>query len=490
VEYARLGGPVLPDDGTAIESEGVRRAGGRINTDAIDNSAGVDTSDHEVNIKILLDRVVVAGDLTGKQRNELLASMTDDVAEHVLRDNYEQNVLLGNARAQQHTMAPVHERLMRWLEERGALDRGLEFLPSDAELQKRVHDGLGLTSPEFAVLIAYAKLALKEDLLAGPLPDDPYFAQTLADYFPPPLRSRYAGELGEHPLRREVITNALANSLVNRGGITFAFRAVEETGASTEQVTRAFVVAREVFGLADYVAAVEALDSRVPTAAQTELYLEFRRLLDRAVRWFLASRSAPLDIRAEVDRFAKVVGALTPVVPDLLKGEERRRLNRRAGALQEVGVPEDLAVRCASLLDSYSLLDIIDIAADTGCEPTAVAPLYFLVSEQFGIDAMLQQVTRLPREDRWDALARGALRDDLYAVLESLTRAVLEASADEPDADPVLRFERWSLAKAETIQRSATSLRSIRRLANPNLAALSVALRSLRSVVRAGGSAG
>jgi glutamate dehydrogenase len=465
-------------------------AGVRLNTDAIDNSAGVDTSDHEVNIKILLGEVVRGGDLTLDARNELLASMTDDVAEHVLRDNFEQNVLLGNARAQQHTMAPVHERLMRWLEGRGDLDRSLEFLPSDAELQKRVHDGGGLTSPEAAVLVAYAKLALKEDLLASRLPDDPYFTQTLADYFPPALRQRYAGELGEHPLRREIVTNAVANSLVNRGGITFAFRATEETGATAEQVTRAFVVAREVFGLADYVAAVEALDVRVPTGAQTTLYLEFRRLLDRAVRWFLASRSATLDIRAEVDRFAKVVGELTPLVPDLLKGEERRRLDRKAGALTEVGVPQDLAVRCASLLDSYSLLDVIDIATETGRDPAAVASLYFLVSEQFGIDAMLQQVTRLSREDRWDALARGALRDDLYAVLESLTRAVLEATADEPGADPVHQFERWSLANAETIQRSATSLRSIRRLANPNIAALSVALRSLRSVGRAGGSGG
>ncbi|HYN30261.1 MAG TPA: NAD-glutamate dehydrogenase [Dermatophilaceae bacterium] len=463
-------------------------AGVRVNTDAIDNSAGVDTSDHEVNIKILLGEVVRAGELTLDARNELLASMTDDVAAHVLRDNYEQNVLLGNARAQQHVMAPVHERLMRWLEERGDLDRGLEFLPSDAELQKRVHDDDGLASPEFAVLVAYAKLALKEDLLASGLPDDPYFAQTLTEYFPPALRTRHAAELGEHPLRREIVTNAVANSLVNRGGITFVFRAAEETGATPEQVTRAFVVAREVFGLADYVAEVEALDATVPTSAQTELYLEFRRLLDRAVRWFLSSRSSGLDIRVEIDHFAAVVGQLTPMVPDLLKGEERRRLERRAGALEEVGVPHDLAVRCASLLDGFSLLDIVDIAAETGRPPAHVAPLYFLISEQFGIDAMLQKVTRLPREDRWDSLARGALRDDLYAVLESLSRAVIEANADEPDGAPLRQFERWSLANADTIQRSATALRSIRRLSDPNIAALSVALRSLRSVVRAGGS--
>ncbi len=190
----------------------------RVNTDAIDNSAGVDTSDHEVNIKILLGEVVRDGDLSIEERNELLASMTDDVADHVLRDNYEQNVLLGNARAQEHAMVSVHERFMHWLEDRGLLDRALEFLPTDAELEKRQHDGLGLKSPEFSVLVAYAKLALKEDILASSIPDDPYFESALAEYFPPPIRERYAGELASHPLRREIVTNSVVNSMVNRGG--------------------------------------------------------------------------------------------------------------------------------------------------------------------------------------------------------------------------------------------------------------------------------
>ena len=314
--------------------------GVRVNTDAIDNSAGVDTSDHEVNIKILLGEVVRAGTLTTEQRNELLASMTDDVAAHVLRDNYEQNVLLGNARAQEKSMASVHERLIHWLEHRGELDRGLEFLPSDAEIEKRLHDGLGLKSPEFSVLVAYAKLALKEDILASSIPDDPYFERTLADYFPPAIRETYAAELAEHPLRREIVTNSVVNSMVNRGGITFAFRAQEEAGATPEQVTRAFVVCREVFGLADYVREVEALDNVVPTVAQTALYLEFRRLLDRSVRWFLTSRPSRLDIGAEVERFRGVVQELGPQVPDLLRGDERKRLDRRAAEFAKAGVPE------------------------------------------------------------------------------------------------------------------------------------------------------
>ena len=458
--------------------------GVRVNTDAIDNSAGVDTSDHEVNIKILLTSLVKSGDMTLKQRNTLLASMTDDVAAQVLRDNYEQNVLLGNARAQEHPMLPVHQRLIHWLEERGDLDRALEFLPTDTEIDRRFADGLGLKSPEFSVLVAYAKLALKEDLLPSELPDDPWFQATLTDYFPAALREQFAGELAEHPLRREIITNSVVNSMVNRGGITFAFRAMEETGATPEQIARAFVVCREIFDLPSFVREVEALDNVVSTDVQSQLYLEFRRLIDRSMRWFLTSRPSRLDVANEVTRFGAVVREFAPQISDLLKGAELKRLQRNASGLEKVGVPDDLALRSASLLDQFSLLDIVDIATDTGESPADVAPLYFVLSERFGIDGMLTRVTNLPRDDRWDALARGALRDDLYAVLESLVRSVIDASTS--GAAPLARYDEWAKANAESLTRAKTALSGIERLDKPNIAALSVALRTLRSVIRSG----
>ena len=458
--------------------------GVRVNTDAIDNSAGVDTSDHEVNIKIPLTALVRSGDLTLKQRNTLLASMTDDVAAQVLRDNYEQNVLLGNARAQEHPMLPVHKRLIHWLEERGDLDRALEFLPSDAEIDRRFEDRKGLKSPEFAVLVAYAKLALKADLLPSELPDDPWFQQTLTDYFPAAVRDQYAQELAAHPLRREIITNSVVNSMVNRGGITFAFRAMEETGATPEQIARAFVVAREIFDLPTFVREVEALDNVISTDVQSQLYLEFRRLIDRSIRWFLTSRPSRLDVAGEVARFSDVVREFAPRIPQLLKGAELKRLQRNAAAYEKAGIEPDLAVRAASLLDQFSLLDIVDISADTGEGAQDVAQLYFVLSERFGIDGMLSRVTALPRDDRWDALARGALRDDLYAVLESLVRSVMDAST--AGADPVTRYEQWAKANAESLKRARTSLSGIERLDKPNIAALSVALRTLRSVIRSG----
>ena len=457
----------------------------RINTDAIDNSAGVDTSDHEVNLKILLGDLVRDGDMTLKQRNALLADMTDEVAAMVLRDNYEQNVLLGNARAQELAMLPVHQRLIHHLESHAGLDRGIEYLPGDAEIVGRQADGRGLTSPEFAVLVAYSKLDLKASLLATDLADDPWFRETLAGYFPTRIRAEHAGQLDRHPLKREIIINSVVNSLVNRCGMTFAFRAHEETGASFEQVARAFIICREVFGLNSFADSVEALDAAVPTETQTVLHLEFRRLMDRAVRWLLTTRPGHLDIAVEIARFRDPVAQYAAIVPDVLQGSERQRLERRAKELAELGAPADLAMRTAALLDVYSMLDIVEVAEASGTPAEDVLRVYYHVSERFGIDDMLFKVSLLSRDDRWDALARGALRDDLYAVLDSLTRAVLATS------DPALgareRFDQWVAANSEALDRARSGLQAILRLDSPNIAALSVALRTLRSFVRTAG---
>ncbi len=459
-------------------------AGVRINTDAIDNSAGVDTSDHEVNIKILLTGLMREDDLTLKQRNELLASMTDEVAVQVLRDNYEQNVLLGNARSQEHLMVGIHQRFMNWLTERGELDRSLEFLPSDALIEERVASGRGLTSPEFAVLVAYAKLALKADLTDSDLADEPWFASTLAEYFPEPLQERFGDRLSEHPLAAEIIVNAVANSVINRGGPTFVYRAMEETGARVDQIARAFIICREVFGLRSFVEQVEALDNIVSTDTQTELYLEFRRLLDRGVRWFLQNRPSPLDVAAEISRFQATVEQVAANVPQWLRGSESDRLRNQADEYVKAGVPEELAVRAAGLLDAFSSLDITELAGETEATADEIGPLYFSVSERFGLDEMLYRVANLEHENQWDALARGAMRDDLYAALEGLTRVI--HAATDAEQEPMARIETWQENNATSLARSRTALEGVKSLDNPGIAPLSVALRTLRSLVRAG----
>ena len=456
-------------------------AGGRINTDAIDNSAGVDTSDHEVNIKILLDAAVREQVMSREERESLLAAMTDEVARKVLRNNYEQNILLGNARAQAPEMLSVHKRFITHLENEGVLNPALEFLPPPAEIRRRESAREGLVSSELAVLAAYSKIHLTSRVLASEVPDEPWFRSALRRYFPTPLVERFDDRLDDHPLRREIITTWVANVLVNTCGITFVFRAREETGATPDEVVRAYAVVREVFALEDYWTAVEALDNQVPTAVQSQLLLEARRLVDRCTRWLLQGRRARLDVQAEVERFSEPIRRLIPMVPDLLLGGERERLQRKVDEISELGVPEPLAVRTAALLDTFSLLDVVDIATSEKLPPEEVAGVYFAVSERIQVDRLLIAITALPREDRWTALARAALRYDLYAVLAALTSDVLAGTT--PGASASTRIAEWEDRNAAGVARTEPTLREIAALERADLATLSVALRTIRTLL-------
>ncbi|MGN6686411.1 MAG: NAD-glutamate dehydrogenase [Actinomycetales bacterium] len=464
--------------------------GGRINTDAIDNSAGVDTSDHEVNIKILLDGLVASGRLPAEERNPLLASMTDEVAALVLEDNYEQNVLLGNARVQSHSMLPVHQRFMRQLEARGELDRALEFLPSDAAIEARHASGNGLTSPEFSVLVAYAKLTLKAALLEAGFPDQPWYERALHGYFPDEVSERFPDALTQHPLSREIVTTCVVNDMVNRGGITFVFRAQEEAGASAVEVTNAYTVAREVFALEPLWADVAALDTQVSTTVQTRLYLEARRLLDRATRWLLQARPTGIDVTAEVDRFGPELASLMPRVPQLLRGHEREIWETGVRDQVDSGAPQALAERSQTLLYAFPLLDVVEIALRTGVPAEQVARVYFAVSEAFSVDTLLTRITALPRDDRWQSLARSALRYDLYAATTTLTASVVSeagepASSDEA-ADAALAG--WLDRHRGGIERARGTLEEAAAAESADLAALSVTLRAFRTLVSAGQS--
>ncbi|MGB3763612.1 MAG: NAD-glutamate dehydrogenase domain-containing protein, partial [Ornithinimicrobium sp.] len=458
--------------------------GVHVNTDAVDNSAGVDTSDHEVNIKIALTPLVKSEELTMDQRDELLAEMTDEVAQKVLRHNYDQNVLIGNARHQGGRMLSVHHRLIRYLMEHVGLDPALEFLPDSSELARRAEADQGLTAPEFSVIMAYSKIGLKEQLLASNLPDEPAVTSSLLTYFPAPLRERISEGLADHPLRRQIIINQLANDIVNRGGVTFVFRAMEETGATATQIARAFVVCREVFAMAGYIHEVEALDNQVGTEVQTTLYLEFRRLLDRSVRWFLNNRPLSADMTSEIDRFAEPVQALVPKMSELLQGEERARHHSYIDELTCQGVPQDLASKYAGLLDVFSLLDVIEVAADADRTFEETASVYFAVSESFGIDALLTQVSHLPRSDRWSSLARGAVRDDMYGVMRALTRAVMLGTDSEEGA--MDRVKAWTTEQSEAMDRVSQVMNRVSAMDDPGLAPVSVALRTLRGLVRQG----
>ena len=298
------------------------RAGGKINTDAIDNSAGVDCSDHEVNIKILLDRLVAAGELDREARNAVLVEMTDEVTELVLADNRDQNAVLGAARAHSAEMANVHERLIAELEARHQLDRGLDVLPSTAAFAELEAAGHGLSSPELSTLLAHTKLDLTTQVLASDLPDTPAFAGRLPEYFPRAVRERFPAAITGHPLRREIITTLLVNEMVDGAGITYAFRLGEELSASAPDAVRAFAIATEVFELPALWSRLR--DPAIPTAVSDALVLESRRLLDRASRWLLTNRPQPLAVGSAIARFSAIVRELAPRLPRAAAGPGAR----------------------------------------------------------------------------------------------------------------------------------------------------------------------
>ncbi|TQM67420.1 glutamate dehydrogenase [Actinomadura hallensis] len=459
------------------------RGGGRINTDFIDNSAGVDTSDHEVNIKILLDQAVRDGELTRKQRDNLLYEMTDEVGRLVLRDNYAQNVVLAASRAQAPEMLHVHARYLRKLERDGRLQRRLEFLPDDKALAERRKAGRGLTGPEFAVLLAYAKLALSDDLMASDLADDPYLESWLVDYFPTPLRERFRPYMDRHPLRREIITTTVVNDLVNASGSTFVFRMNEETGASSPDIARAYLVARDVFDMPRFWDAVEGLAHHVSEATQIAMLLEARKLTERGARWLLHNRRPPFDIRETIDYFAGGAATLRSSVSKLLVGADLAAFEQRRDGFAERGVPDELAEQCAAFVPMFSTFDLVGIAHQTGRPVEEVAEVYFDLADRLQLARLRERIIALPRDDKWRSMARSALRDDLYTAHAALTRDVLVTS--EPGVAPEERMARWSEKNESAVQRAQQTLSEIWESDSFDLATLSVALGAIRTLVTA-----
>ncbi len=457
-------------------------SGGRINTDALDNSAGVDCSDHEVNIKILIDSLVTAGKVKAEERKQLLESMTDEVAQLVLADNESQNDLMGTSRANAASLFPVHADQIRHLAERG-LNRELEVLPSEKEIQRRTDAGIGLTSPELATLMAHVKLGLKEELLATELPDQEVFASRLPVYFPKPLRERFTPEIRSHQLRREIVTTMLINDMVDTAGITYAFRIAEDVGVRPIDAVRTYAATDAIFGIGHMWHRIRSAD--LPVALSDRLTLDTCRLTDRAGRWLLNYRPQPLAVGAEINRFAAKVKALTPRMPEWLRGDDKAIVEQEAAEFTAQGAPHDLAYRVAVGLYRYSLLDIIDVADITEIDTAEVADTYFALMDRLGTDGLLTAVSQLPRNDRWHALARLAIRDDIYASLRSLCFDVL--AAGEPDESGEEKIAEWEHTSASGVERASRTLDELRESGQKDLATLSVAARQIRRMTRTSG---
>jgi glutamate dehydrogenase len=457
-------------------------AGGLVNTDFIDNSAGVDTSDHEVNIKILLDGAVRDDELTSTDRNKLLHEMTGEVGTLVLQHNYAQNRTLAAARAQAAQMLHVHSRYIRKLERDRRIRRRLDVLPGNKEIAERRSAGTGLTVPEFSVILAQTKIASAQEILASPLPDDPFLRGVLTEYFPKPLRERYASRMTGHPLRREIITTAVVNDMIDRSGTTFMFRLNEETGASTPDITAAWLVAREVFDMAGFWEQVEHLDGQVDTPVQIMLALEGRKLTERAARWLLHSRRASFDIQETIDFMASGVLTVGLSLPKLLAGRDLTGFEERRDSYTSKGVPDSLAERTAAMVPAYSAFDIVEIAAAIDRSVEEAAEVYFDLADRLQITRLRDRITALPRDERWNTMARGALRDDLYAAHAALAKDVLQVTGP---GSPEERLAAWTQRNDPAVRRATQTLTEIWESDAFTVATLSVAVRAIRTLVAA-----
>jgi glutamate dehydrogenase len=449
--------------------------GGLINTDAIDNSAGVDCSDHEVNIKILLDSLMSAGDLTAIQRNELLATMKDEVGEMVLDDNRAQTLALAIARQQAAPMVDVHARYIHALEAEGWINRTIEFLPTDKQLADRQASGRGLTTPELAVMLAYTKTAdIAEIGGVASLVDDPYLIPDLHQYFPREIRQRFPTAIVTHRLRNEILLTQLVNQMVNRQGTSFDHRMTEETGAFTADVLRAWIVARDVFAMSSIWHEIEALGKTISLDAQIVLFLDLRRMVERSVMWLLRHRRPPIPFAATVAEFGEGIAGLMQRLGPLVRGPLADQTYAIAAERVVLGVPSELAERSAIWPLMHTGFDLVELARRHRCPVEHAAAAYWDLLEQLDVTWLWNAIGSLARIDRWQSHARAAVRDDLLAALAELTDDVLSIGGS---------VERWTHVNERVVKRVRTVFQEIRRNGVFDLTTVTVALRQLQNLV-------
>lgn len=452
-------------------------AGGRINTDAVDNSGGVDCSDHEVNIKILLGALVASGDMTTKQRNILLEEMTDEVAGLVLAHNYRQSELLSNTQARAPEQLENQARFIRGLEKEGLLNRDVEFLPGDEEISERLASGQGLTRPELAVLMAYAKMSLFDQLLETDVPDEPWLQARLTGYFPTPLRERFADAIGRHRLRREIVATVLANEVINRAGITYVTRIAEESGASPDQIVRAYIVAREVVDLDQIWQDIDALDNKVDAALQTDISLGAKELLHRKASWFLTHLPLPLDLPKAISEYTPGACTLLGDPEKALPEAKAERFRARLAEIEDGGIPHELAKRAAAFGPMASACDIVYLANGTGRTAEDVAQAYFAVGDRIGLDELREAGGQVVCDNHWDRMAIGSIVDDLYDQQRDYTEAALADGQDSCDA-----VDQWVGAHESGMERAKSLIAEAKASGPVTLAKLGYVSRQLRSL--------
>ncbi|MCW8128349.1 NAD-glutamate dehydrogenase [Microbulbifer halophilus] len=458
--------------------------GGRCNTDFIDNAGGVDCSDHEVNIKILLDKVVANGDLTGKQRNQMLEEMTDSVAELVLDNNYDQARALSVAEYQVSERLDEYRRTINALESEGRLNRALEFIPDNEQITERQNRGQYLTRPELSVLISYVKVKLKEELLDSEITGNPRVQESVESAFPGELVARYRDLVYDHPLRRQIVATQVANEMVNSMGITFYHRIGGATGADINTIAAAYICARDVYLMPEFLDQLAALDYRVPASLQIELMSSMIGRVRRAARWLIRNRRSDLEPAGDRELYRKSVQRVIEALPEVLSGEPHREWESRYQSLQEANVPEQVALLAASPTYLYSALGISESARASERPVEEVARVYFRLADALDLHWFGNQIIDLPVDSFWQAQARETSMDDLDNQLSSLAINILRL-AGEADLDVDGAMTRWSDIMAPAIQRWNSMLSELKTAPIGDFAMFTVALRELMYLANA-----
>jgi glutamate dehydrogenase len=458
--------------------------GGQLYTDFIDNSAGVDCSDHEVNIKILLGYIVSNGDMTLKQRNRLLMEMTDEISRLVLADNYAQAQAISIITQYAPERLNEHGRFMSWLEQLGRLNRALEHLPDSKQIAARQAEGKGLSKPEIALLLAYSKMTYYDALIHSGIPDDDYLLSVLSDYFPSLLAERFQQEMAGHPLKREIIATHLTNNIVNRIGPGFGFRMREEVGANIPDVTRAYLAATRIFATEALWCEIETLDNQIPAKIQIEMLRMVARMLERLVNWILRYRRNNVQVREVVAYFQEGVGQLMERIPKPLAAQDRLEMNRWIRYFTNAGVPRELAQRTAALLPLASALDIVEVAKQAGRDIAVVASLYFRLGSDLDFHWLRQQIDKLGIQSHWHNLANIGLSNSLNKHQRELTSRILETTEGARDAKKMIA--QWAETNAFAVERHKRMVSELKARTTLDFAMLSVVITDVGSLLITG----
>lgn len=455
--------------------------GGLINTDFIDNSAGVDCSDHEVNLKILLNIEVTKKKLTETKRNALLASLTHEVAELVLHDNYEQALAMSYSAANAQRYLNLHINYLKDLETQGIVKRKVEFLPDDRTLLERKAVGEGLTRPELAVLLAYTKIYLEEEIIKTDLPEDPYLSQMVAYAFPPSIRKRYQSIMNAHRLHRNIIATQLANDVVNNMGITFVYRIQSETASTIGEIMRAYAVASRIFDTRQLQKEIAALGYQIPLSEQYEMLYNIRRLINLATRWFLHGNHLNDSLENLIKHYSTNIKKLEPIIPALMSGHTKEYLESLKNKFIKDQLPVELANRVATFRAIYTALNIIEVATENNYDLMQAAKVYFVCGERMSLVWFRDQIANDSREGHWNVLARLTLRDELDIAQQLLTIAVLNIDKKEKDMHSL--FDKWATANQLRLDRWSRILEMLHASNTIEYTMFFIALRELIGLI-------